>query len=604
MPGIVGLITRLPRQRAEAEMQRMARSLLHEPAYLSGTWSDEALGLYVGWTALRGSFAREMPVCDERRDRTLIFSGEDFAGAGGRRRGKEQGRAVEDDGPSYLARLAEGAEFPRMLNGWFHGVLAERAEARAILFNDRYGAHRLYYHEAPDAFYFAAEAKAILAVRPELRSIDPVGLGEFISCGCALENRTLFRGIRLLPPASAWTIRNGKVEGRARYFDPREWEEQSPLAGEDYYRQLRDVFSENLGRYFRGDERIGVSLTGGLDTRMIMAWRKAAPGSLPCYSFGGIYRESQDVKIARKVARQCGQTHETIPLGGEFLARFPRYAERTVFLADGCVEVRYAPDLYLNELAAKIAPVRITGNYGGEVLRGVQAFRPIDPVPELFDADVSVYIERAKDTYNRLLPVHPLSFAAFRQTPWHHCGLLSLEQSQLTLRSPFLDNDFVRTVYRAPASTLASDDISLRLIAEGNPALLRIGTDHGLGGRLPGWLATLRRDYLEFTFKAEYAYDYGMPQTVARIDHALHWAHLERLFLGRHKFDHFRVWYRDVLADYVREMLLDSRTLSRPYLQRKTVEEIVRGHLKGNRNYTMALHKVLSLEHLHRLFID
>ncbi len=45
-----------------------------------------------------------------------------------------------------------------------------------------------------------------------------------------------------------------------------------------------------------------MSLTGGLDTRMIMAWHKAAPGSLPCYTFGGKYRECRDVIVARQVA--------------------------------------------------------------------------------------------------------------------------------------------------------------------------------------------------------------------------------------------------------------------------------------------------------------
>lgn len=74
---------------------------------------------------------------------------------------------------------------------------------------------------------------------------------------------------------------------------------------------------------------------------------------------------------------------------------------------------------------------------------------------------------------------------------------------------------------------------------------------------------------------------------------------LERLFLGRHKLYHYRVWYRDFLAKYVQEMLLDSRTLSRPYLQRSGVESVVRGHLKGNRNYTTEIHRLLSLELLH-----
>jgi len=51
-------------------------------------------------------------------------------------------------------------------------------------------------------------------------------------------------------------------------------------------------------------------------------------------------------------------------------------------------------------------------------------------------------------------------------------------------------------------------------------------------------------------------------------------------------------------------MLLDPRTLARPYLERKGVEAVVSGHLKGNRNYTTEIHRLLSLELLHRLFLD
>ncbi len=170
--------------------------------------------------------------------------------------------------------------------------------------------------------------------------------------------------------------------------------------------------------------------------------------------------------------------------------------------------------LYVNERAAKIAPIRLTGNYGGEVLRRVRAFKPIDPLSGLFSPELMTGIERAKETYHGLHQGHPLSFAVFRQAPWHHYGLLALEQSQLSLRSPFLDNEFVKTVFRAPQSSLANDDISMRLIADGNPELHRIRTDRGLGGNRSAWPAAIERAYLEFTFKAEYAYDYGMPQSV------------------------------------------------------------------------------------------
>jgi asparagine synthase (glutamine-hydrolysing) len=593
MPGIVGLITRKGRQRAEADLQQMVQALRHETFYETGTWIDEGAGVYVGWIIRDDAAFGQLPIENRSRDKALVFSGEEYSDP-----------AAEDR--SHLVRLAEeeSSAYPACLNGRFQGLLVEKTAGTATLFNDRYGMHRVYYHESQDAFYFAAEAKAILKVCPELRVIDPRGMGELVSCGCVLENRTVFRNISVLPPASAWVFRNGVIERKSSYFDPREWENQETLELEQYYQQLRDVFSKNISKYFGGCQRSGVSLTGGLDSRMIMAWLNAAPGSVPCYSFGGMFHECQDVAVARKVAQLCGQRHQVIPVGEEFLARFGHYSERTVFLTDACVDVSHTADLYINEIARTIAPVRMTGNYGGEVLRSIRAFKPVEPPPGLFQADFSSYLGQAKQTYASLIVEHPLSFSVFRQAPWHHYGLQALEQTQLALRSPYLDNEFVKTVFRAPKSTLSSNDVSLRLIHDGNPDLSKLPTDRGLAGESGQLVSALRHEYLEFTFKAEYAYDYGMPQWLARTDHALSGLHLERLFLGRHKFYHFRVWYRDALASYIREMLLDSKTLSRPYLERRSVEKIVAGHLRGDRNYTTAIHKILTLEHLHRLFID
>ena len=595
----------MPRERAEYLVRRMIGTACHESFYTSGTWIDQRSGIYVGWTARKDSCDSGMPLRNERGDIVLVFSGEDYPEPGTACRVKARGHALETDGPSYLVHLIEeDTAFPAGLNGRFHGLLADGTRGNVTLFNDRYGLHRIYYHESEEAFYFAAEAKAILEVRPELRALDLRGLGEFVSCGCVLQNRTLFKGIELLPPASAWVFRDGRLERKGTYFQAREWEEQSLLEPESYYREIREIFSRNLPRYFSGKQRIGMSLTGGLDTRMIMAWQKSPPGSLPCYSFGGMFRDSQDVIVARRVARACGQPYEVIPLGKEFLSRFPHYAERTVYLTDGCTDVSHSPDLYVNERASGIAPVRMTGNYGGEILRRVRAFKSMKPAPGLFRPEFLSLVNAASATYNELLRAHPLSFAAFQQTSWHHVGLLSLEQTQLSLRTPYLDNDFVRTVFRAPQAVLTDDEVCLRLVADGDPALRSIRTDRGLAGNQERLRTAISRAFLEFTFKAEYAHDYGMPQWLARIHHRFSLLRVERVFLGRHKFKHFRVWYRDALSNYVREMLLDARTLSRPYLDRKALGTMVRRHLKGDANYTSEIHKVLTLELLHRLFID
>lgn len=579
----------------------MSESLCHEAFYVSGTWIDTARGVYVAWVARRGSFAESMPLHNENGDATLVFSGEEFAEPSIHMTLRERGHEFCPEGPSYLVhRYEEEADFPKGLNGRFHGLAVDRRRGRVMLFNDRFGLQRLYYYEAKDAFYFAAEAKAILKVRPELRSVDQRGLGEFISCGCVLENRTLFRGIYVLPPGSAWLFRNGALEKKAAYFEPREWEEQEPLEPEVYYAQLRDAFVGNLPRYFNGKEPIGVSLTGGLDTRIIMAWRNPAPGSLPCYTFGSMYRDNEDVSLARKVAQICGQSHRVITTGEEFLSQFPRYAERSIYLADATVDLSRSADLYVNEQARAIAPVRIVGTYGSEMLLHAVMFKAGQPAKGLFQPQVESDIHAAQETYNRSRRVHPVTFIAFRQSPWHHFGVLGLEQTQVAVRSPYLDNSIVKTVYQAPGSITINEQGRLRLVRDGSPTLSRLRTDRGIGG----FNSTLTHWLLEFLFKAEYAYDYGMPNWIAQLDHLLRALRLERLWLGRHKVFHFRVWYRDQLATYVREMLLDSRSLARPYVIPEMVQAIVDGHLKGNRNYTTEIHRLLTLELTHRLLLE
>ena len=595
MPGIVGLITKLPRACAEPELQRMLGAIRHDPSYKVGTWVDESLGVYVGWALRGGSLFNGMPLVNERGDLVLVFSGEDYSDPG----------AVANFRPNghYVVHVAEAdPSFPAVLNGRFQGLSIDRRVGRATLFNDRSGMHRVYYHESNDAFYFAVEAKAILAVRPNLRRLDPQGVGEYLSCGCVLENRTLFADIHVLPPASAWDFRHGSVEQKKTYFQPRDWEEQGELEPDAYYETLRDVFARILPRYFAGSERIGMSLTGGLDTRMIMAWWKASAGSVPCYSFAGTYGDSQDVRLGRRLARLWGQSHERIEVGKDFLAQFPEYAQRTVFITDGCADVSCSPILYTNERVRAIAPTRITGNYGGEVLRGSRMFKPEEPSPELFTPELTRHITQTRSTYNKLSPSHPVTFAVFRQAPWFHHALFALEGSQLLVRSPFLDNDLVRTAYRAPQRAFSDSDVCLRLIADGDAAMRQIRTDRGLGKA--GLHGLVSRALLEFTFKAEYAYNHGMPQWLARVDHVLSPLQPERLFLGTHKYTHFRVWYRDSLANYIQGMLLDPRTLERWYINRTTLQRIVAQHVKGVRNYTFDIHKVLTLELLHRSLLD
>jgi asparagine synthase (glutamine-hydrolysing) len=585
--------------------------MLHEGFYSSGDYVNRELGLLVGFVSADPARSPKL-TWDDSGEIGCFISGEAITGS--------------TDAEIGLVNLYEklGLDAFEKLNGWFSGVLVDLRQRQAVLFNDRYGLHRIYVHEQDDHLFFSSEAKSLLAVLPALRELDTRGLAEWFSCGCPLGNRTLFRSISLLPPGSAWIFTANGVLKKERYFHPSTWENQPDLSPEDYYQQLRKIFPRILKHYTNGSQQIAMALTGGLDGRMIMAWARPNPGGLPCYTFNGSYRDCADVRIARKVAAVCGQPHRTLSVGDEFLAQFPRLAEQTVRITDGTMDLSGAPGLYVNRLARQIAPVRLTGNYGSEILRRHVAFKPCALSSEIFSSDFVPEIAAAARTYSDEAQGNRLSFIAFKQVPWHHYARFALEQSQISVRSPFLDNDLVALAFREPRFLSDSSAVSsaacvvnsnsqdgsfafescMRLISAGNAELSRIPTDRGLTWPAQEWANRLQREYHEFWAKAEYAYDYGMPQWIARIDRKLSALHLEKLFLGRQKYYHFRTWYRHQLASYVKDILLDLRSRSRFYVNRAALEPLVNAHVSGGRNHTIEIHKLLSLELLHRTLLD
>jgi asparagine synthase (glutamine-hydrolysing) len=583
----------------------MVKHMMHEPFYTDGTYSNEELGLWLGWANQEGCFSDCLPIWNEKKDICLLFSGEDFADQADIDALRMRGHEFGSDDASYLVHVYEemGYEFLEKLNGWFSGVLLDLREQKSILFNDRYGVNRIYYHEDARGFYFSSEAKALLKILPNTRQLNRRSLGEVLCCEAVLQNRSLFSGISLLPGGSSWVFSRGEPVKKKAYFKQEAWESQPELTESDFYEKLKETWTRVLPKYFLGKQSVGLSLTGGVDSRMILAWAARPPRTLPCYTWGGTYRECADVKIARRTAKLCQQPHKTILVGAEFLSQFRDLAERAVYISDGTMDVTGSIDLYVQRLARQIAPVRISGVCGGEILRRLVMFKPDPPQQGLFDPELERSFQRAAATYADELQGHRLSFTSFKQAPWHMASKFTVERSQVTYRTPYFDNDLVALAYQTPAKLL-NNEPALRLIADGNPALGKVATDRGIAFRsIPG-VNRAQHWYQEFTFKAEYAYDCGMPQWLARLDHAFAPLHLERLFLGRHKFHHFRVWYRDKLSRWLMEILLDSDARSRPYLRVNSLEGILNAHIRGHRNYAIEIHKILTLEFIHRRLIE
>jgi len=312
-----------------------------------------------------------------------------------------------------------------------------------------------------------------------------------------------------------------------------------------------------------------------------------------------MYRDSFDVIVARQVARACGLQHETLRLGLDFLNLFPDLARETIYLSDGYLGACGAYELYLNGLARELAPVRLTGNYGGQLLRGARGFNPRLPAMHLLQEDVRPYVYDALSSFRREEDCHPLTLNIFKMAPWHGHGRLAVEQSQVVARTPFMDNDLVQLMYCAPPAIRRSSELSYRIIAKGNAALAAIPTDRRVL-RLNGRIRRQLDYHLETVLvKADYLYKSGMPHWGERLHLLLGPFRPDRLVMGRHRFTYFRAWLRHELKDYVSDMLLGPSSRYDSYVKQDVVAQLVARHFRGTHNYTREIDKLLTLKLLY-----
>jgi len=612
MPGIVGLLTKSIKHSESNLIFTMLKSMLHEPFYTHGVYVNEEYGYFVGFSAIENSFADCMPVFNETKDIVLFLTGECYDYPEVREGLRSHGHNFNQNDASYLVHRYEESEEKlfRELNGWFNGIILDLRQKKALLFNDRYGIRRLYILERPGFLAFASEAKALLKAFPELKRISNQAIGEFLLYDCVLQNRTYFPEITLLPPGSVWIYKDAQINKKVG-MDMTEFENLSSLQLDQFTEKLEDTFERVLPNYFQGGP-IGLGLTGGLDTRTIIACRNPQPGKLPCYTFTGSYKDILDAKIAPKVAKICQQNFTKIVLEDtKLIKEYPSLVERVTYISDGLEGTDKADVLYFNAEARRIAPVRMTGKYGSQVLKGIFGFKPRPPSLNIINKDFKSYLDLAQSAAKGLEKIHPLTFLLQGAIPWWWNAFVTLETSQIEIRSPFLDNELIQVLYQAPPLPLGFGiQFELNLIAKNKPELMKIPTTGTYGGTgiwpIPGIRKsfTLTQLILDKIYTREELPKH-LTHLMAKLDNSfITPLHLDRIISGRAEFRRYRLWFRDELSDYIRDILLSEKTLSRPYWNRQGLTRVVNDHIKGQGNYLREIRKVLQVELLHRALIE
>ena len=601
MPGIVGIISHRPPEGCETLVRSMVASMKHEGFYVSGTYSAPSIGVYAGWVAHENSFAADQVFFNEQHDIALVLSGECLVDREVHSTLKRKGHGLEKTN-NWLVHLyeEEGERCFEKLNGLFSGLLIDKRQERAFLFNDRYSSERIYWHQTENATYFASEAKALLRVLPELRAFDEEGVTQFLGYGCTLEGRTLFQGIQLLPGASLWSFEGGKIHKRRTYFSPEIWESQPLLSPEAFEARFQETFKRILPRYFESDSGIGISLTGGLDTRMIMACLPDAGKKPLCYTFSGETGETFDDRLAARVAKACGLEHRLLRIGADFFSDFASHVDRTVYVTDGCFGLTGAHEIYLNRRARQLAPVRLTGNYGSEILRGVSTFGQVGLSPALFNPQFTHTLNSALH-WGIKGSKHPITFAAFHEVPRNLFGGLAASRSQVNFRTPYLDNELVALAYQVPEKLRGSPLSAWGVVQANSPGLSKIPTDKGQLPNNPGPAVLFRRFFSEATFKLDYLNNEGWPDWLSPLDSIFTRVTSSLRIVGLHKYLHYRRWFRRELAGYINDAITDARIQEMPFWNPTFLKLLANNHVHGRSNYVGEINAVLTLDAIARL---
>lgn len=596
MPGITGIICQRPPEEAERDLAHMLEVMRHESDYRSGQYVNRELGLYVGWMC-RPTSSDNMPVISRNKDVVLIFHGEHHLTNHGSSGTSGPPSVGESSEAHYLLDLYEeiGEDFIRHLNGWFCGVVADVGRRKVILFNDRYGMSRLYLYEGKEAILFGSEAKSLLKVRPELRAIDPEALTQFLRYNCVMGNRSLFKDVALLPGGSLCLFDNQRIKKR-RYFDFKEWEQQDALVPDEFYKQFALAMNRIVPAYAGDINQAALSLTAGLDTRAVMASWHMHDRSFPCYTFGGVWGDTFDIAIARKLAAVYNQPYQGIKINGDFFKNFAGLAEKSVYISDGTHHAFGAHDLYFNRIARQIAPVRLTGKYGSQIVRGRKLIR-FDSFPmQAVTSDLRPFLQNVSPPreVNRLN--HPLSRTVAEDIPWYMSGRLVVEQSQLIMRTPYMDNALVKLLFQAPNTSRSVAEPQMRYINDYAPTLSRLSTDMAQLGATNTLTTSLLHRLQWVLSKAEYTYLYAMPHWLTRIDRSLGFLHPERLLSGRHKYEWYRIWAATHLADFIRGTLLNPQAEYTRYFDYHAISKMVKRHTAGTHNYRNEIDKALTVQ--------
>src|SRR5207248_7248696 len=221
-----------------------------------------------------------------------------------------------------------GIEVLKRLNGMFGVAIWDVNEQRLIVARDAMGIKLVYYRIAKGQLTFGSEIRSILAAEASSPVVDPVALNLFLRFRYTPSPLTIFEGIRKLAAGTMLVFEQGKYR-EERWYNYTRIPFLSHTDEEEAAQELLELYRAAVRRHLLSDVPVGVLLSGGLDSGLLLALMNEQGGQWPAYTIGyGEGFEDDELIDAAVTADLLGARHVTVKLDQtEFERSLPKIVE-------------------------------------------------------------------------------------------------------------------------------------------------------------------------------------------------------------------------------------------------------------------------------------
>jgi asparagine synthase (glutamine-hydrolysing) len=508
-----------------------------------------------------------------------------------------------------------GSRCACQLKGSFCAVILDETAKKLVLISDRLGSYPLYWCNGPDHFSFASELKSLLRDPALHPTLNPRAIADYLAFGFIFGDKTLAEQVRLLPAASTltycWEDGHCTLERYARLdtsFQP--WEGTKA----EYLVTLCEAFNDAVHRTLRGEHRFGISLSGGLDSRAILSAIDCAQTPIAAYTLGE--QGCADEVIAKKLAQIAGATHYFDAIDSQYLEGFLPNLGQMVSLTDGMYLSHGLTEMLALQLLEKSDCSVLLRGHGGELAKASLAW-PLHTDERIYamqnkEEFVSYLLERL-NYVGRQVALRELfsedwwasleggarrsleeSIADVRLAPPDLCSYLYLEEAHrrftipslelfrnlVEVRLPFVDEDFLAVLFRAPTCWRDGTDVHRAIIGANLPAFLNVRNSNTGAPVNAGPILEKILDRANSLFRRLNLYGY------------------------RH-YHNFELWMKRQLVDSVEKVLLEPDSPTHKIYREDTLRRLIgeTRHGAADHGYLLQILLIFELwqrEHLRR----